>query len=247
MKTNLYCLTTLIALFYLSSCTKVQLAEQQEENVNAKSVAIPKSSCQALSFNAQSLSDPDYQYSNFTKTIDPTTGKISNIEVGIYSGGSIGEWIKFNVVYRNNNIALVLADNSSDTAINIKLNNLGFAESATNGNAANSNFLPTRLKYKEGKLVRRNISFNGMELVTNFTYDRNSNLVLMQDVSLFGEVPGRSEFTYDMSRTAKNQVYFDEPRGFAENSYMLMQYLGVLPLTPVNLRTASKVYWEDDS
>ena len=94
--------------------------------------------------------------------------------------------------------------------------------------------------------MRRSISFNGMELVSNFSYDRNGNLVLMQDVSLFGEVPGRSEFSYNLSSTAKNQNYFDEPRGFAENSYMLLQYLGLLPLSPTNLRTGSKVYWEDD-
>jgi hypothetical protein len=246
MKTNLYCLSTLIALFYLSSCTKVQLAEEQQESLNGKSVSISKSSCEALNFNAQSLTDPDYHYSNFTKTVDGTTGKVTSIEVGIYSGGSISEWIKFNVVYKNKNIALVLADNNSDTAINIKLNSEGFADYTTNGNAPNANFLPTRFKYKDGKLMRRNISFNGMDLVANYTYDRNGNLVLMQDVSLFGEVPGRSEFSYDMSRTAKNQAYFDEPRGFAENSYMLLQYLGLLPLTPKNVRTGSKVFWEDD-
>jgi len=246
MKTNLYCLTTLMALFYMTSCTKVQMAEEQQENLNARSIPVSKSSCEALSFNAQSLSDPDYHYSNFTKTVDPATGKITAIEVGVYSGGSISEWVNFHVVYKNKSISLVYADSKSDTALNIKINNEGFAESVTNGNAPNANFLPTKLKYKDGKVIRRNISFNGTELVANFTYDRNGNLILMQDVSLFGEIPGRSEFSYDLSRTSKNQNYFDEPRGFAENSYMVLQYLGLLPLTPTNIRTASRVYWEDD-
>ena len=106
MKTNLYCLSTLITLFYLSSCTKVQLTEEQEENLNVKSVSISKSSCEALNFTAQSLTDPDYHYSNFTKTVDGATGKVTSIEVGIYSGGSISEWIKFNLVYKNKTIAL---------------------------------------------------------------------------------------------------------------------------------------------
>ena len=97
MKTNLYCLTTLMALFYMTSCTKVQMAEEQEENLNARSIPVTKSSCEALSFNTQSLSDPDYHYSNFTKTVDPVTGKISSIEVGIYSGGSISEWVNFHL------------------------------------------------------------------------------------------------------------------------------------------------------
>jgi hypothetical protein len=246
MRTILYSLSTLFTFLIFASCTKVQLAEEQQENIAAKTGSIIKSSCQALTFNAQSLSDPDYSYSNFTKTIDASTGKVSSIEVGIYSGGGISEWIKFSLIYNNKNIALVHAENSLDTVINIKLNNEGFADYTVNGNAPNENYLPTRLKYKSGKLIKRSISFNSNTLVANFSYDQNGNLILMQDLSLFGEVPGRSEFTYDLARTGKNQDYFDEPRGFAENTYMLLQYLSLLPLTPTNVRTGSKVYWEDD-
>ncbi|HSB93025.1 MAG TPA: hypothetical protein VLC28_07915 [Flavitalea sp.] len=246
MKTNLYCLTALVSILCITSCTKVQLSEEQPENLNSKSVSPSKSSCNAISFNAQSLSDPDYHYSNFTKTVDPVTGRTTAIEVGIFSGGGFSEWIKFDVVYKNKSMALVLSGNKADTVMNIRLNNEGFADFTTNGNAPDVNFLPTKLKYKNGKLMRRSISFNGMELVANFSYDGNGNLTLMQDVSLFGEVPGRSEFSYDLNRSAANQRYFDEPRGFAENSYMVLQYLDLLPLAPKNLRTGSKVYWEDD-
>ena len=237
---------SLISILFLISCTEVQLMAQQQVSSNATSKAVLNSACESMSFYAKSLSDPDYRYSNFTKTIDPTTRKVKTIEAGIYSGGGISKWIKFDVIYHEETISLVLAESSSDTAIHIKMNNDGFADYTIDGNNPDGNFPPTNFKYKNGKVISRSIQFNGKELVANFNYDQNSNLVLIQEHSSNGELPGRSEYSYDVKRRAKNQAYFDEPRGFAENTYMLLQYMDLLPLKPVNIRTASKVFWEDN-
>lgn len=245
MKTKLYCLSILMSVIFFS-CTKVQLTPEGQEELINNSKPVSSSNCTAIDFTSQSLSDPDYNYFNFKKTVDPASGRVSMIEVGIYSGGGISEWVKFNVIYKNKSVSLVNSDNPADTAMNIKLNNDGNADFTTDGNAPNSNFLPTRLKYKNARLISRRISFAGTELASNFSYDGNGNLTLIQDISQYGEVPGRSEYSYDLTRTAKSQVYYDEPRGFAENTYMLLQYLDLLPVKPINIRTASKVYWQDD-
>jgi len=246
MKTKLCCLSTILSIIVFASCTKVQLAPEQTENLSSASKTVPVAICQALDFTAQSLSDPDYSYMNFKKTADPASGKITTIEVGIYSGGGISEWVKFNVIYKNKNLSLVYSEHPADTAMNIKLNNEGYADYTSDGNSPEGNFLPTKFKYRNGKVLTRKISFYGNELVAAFTYDRNGNLTLIQDGSQFGEVPGRSEYSYNLTRTAKNQVYYDEPRGFSENTYMLLQYMDLLPLRSTNIRTSSKVYWQDD-
>jgi hypothetical protein len=245
MKTKVCCFMALMSLFFLISCTKVQLLAEQEEN-NIASKKGSNSSCENIEFRAKSLLDQEYKYSNFTKTMDPLTARVRTIEAGVYSGGGINEWIKFNIVYNKRTISLVLTENNSDTAMHIKLNNDGFADYTYNGNKPDENFLPTKFKYKKGKVLSRGIRFNGKEFVANFSYDKNGNLLLMQDVPLYGELPGRSEYTYDVTRTVNNQSYFDEPRGFIENTYMLLQYMDLLPLKPVNIRTGSKVLWEDN-
>ena len=67
------------------------------------------------------------------------------------------------------------------------------------------------------------------------------------DFNKSGEQPGRSEYSYDITRNAKNQAYFDEPYRLPINTYMLLQYMELCcSIKPVNLRTDSKVFWEDN-
>lgn len=245
MKTKIASLA-LVSTVLIFSCTKVQLENPEQQTENAAQPAPVQSSCKPLSFVASSLLDPDYTYSNFEKTTDPATGLVKTIKVGIYSGGGIGDYATFDVVYKNKTVSLLKSGSASDTALVIKLNNAGFADFASSGNSPDENFLPTRFKYRNGLVATRKIALGGIELTANFSYDANKNLVLIQEVSQNGEEPGRSEYTYDVSRKAGNQAYFDEPRGFSENTYMLLQYMGLLPLQPVNVRTSSKVYWDSN-
>lgn len=245
MKTNILCLIAFCASVFVTGCTKVEMVNAEPETLSKPSASNPIP-CQALSFISSSIMDPSYSVTGFSKSMDAASGQVQLITAGIYSGGGIEDSIALRAVYAKQSIAFVHRDRPADTVLVASLDKKGMVIATRDGNAPDFNFLPTSFSYRNGKISTMKVALNGTSLSSNFSYDKNGNITLIQNVSQYGETPGRIEYSYDASRKAANQVYFDEPRGFSLNTYTLLEYAGLLPTRPVNLRTAVKVMWEDD-
>lgn len=245
MKTNILCLAVSCALVFVTGCTKVEMVNADPETLSKPAVN-NTNPCQALSFTSTSINDPSYSVTGFSKSMEPGTGQVQSLTAGIYSGGAIEDSIPFRLIYGNQSIAFIRRDRPADTILVANLDKKGLVTSTRDGNAPDFNYLPTSFSYRNGKISGMKITLNGTQLSSNFTYDKNGNLLLIQNVSQYGETPGRIEYKYDLSRKAANQIYFDEPRGFSLNTYTLLEYAGLLPTRPSNLRTGVRVMWEDD-
>lgn len=244
-KISVYSVALASALVAFSSCSKVEQLNQEEEVAALRPVVNAGANCQAVAYTTTNLSDASSSYQTFQKTLDPATGKVNYIKAGIYSL-MVSEYLEMNLHWQNNRVAFTAASNSADTILIAHFDKKGLLVSITQGNAPNENYLPTNFQYKNGKLSAMRINFQGSQLVSNFTYDKNGNCKKIQELPLNGQDMGYVEYEYNTGVKATNQVYFDEPRGFTRNTFSLAEYMGWLPgLNPVNLRTHTKVVWED--
>lgn len=243
-KISVYSVALASALVVFSSCSKVEQLNQNEDVAALKPIVKSVSSCQADTYTTTNLSDASSNFQTFQKTFDQVTGKVNFIKAGIYSI-MVSEYLEMNVHWQTNRVAFTSASNPSDTILIAKFDKKGLLLSIVHGNAPNENYLPTNFQYKAGRLSTMKVNFNGSQLVSNFTYDRNGNLKRIQELPFNGQDMGYVEYEYNTAVTASNQLYFDEPRGFNRNTFTLAEYMGWLPgLKPVNLRTHSKVVWE---
>jgi hypothetical protein len=87
------------------------------------------------------------------------------------------------------------------------------------------------IKYDNDRLV-------GMDSIS-ITYDDSSNIIAIKD-------GGRElNYTYDLSRSAKNQIYVTSG-AWISGTYNFLEVMGWIPVAPHNLRTShALVTWED--
>jgi hypothetical protein len=229
-----------VVLCVFSSCTKVNMIDEQQENeLSAKRKST--SNCQSLNY----VIGTDTEMAPFQKTIDPLTGKVSSIRAGAYTI-NVAEVFNFDVKYSGQYAYFLSQGSITDTVLKAHFDKKGVLLSLTPGNAPNENYLPVTFEYKGGKLSKMKIAFNGSNLVSDFSYDRNGNLKRIQEQPFNGEPMGYVEYQYHPSMKASNQVYFHEPVGFSRNSFIIAKYMNWLPsTTPTNLLTRTIVNWGD--
>ena len=233
------------AVLVFSSCSKVGQLNEPEDDVLAKSLKHNAKECEAIAYNTTNLSDPSANYLTFQKTVDPASSRVNHIKAGVYSI-TVQEYLEMDLHWQNNRVAFTSSSAPSDTILIANFDKKGLLKSIVPGNAPNENYLPTKFEYRDGKLSVMKIDFMGSELVSNFRYDRNGNITRIQEQPFNGTDMGYVEYQYQNSAKANGQLYFDEPRGFSKNTFTLAEYLGWLPgLKPVNLRTHTKVVWEE--
>lgn len=230
-----------VVLCVFSSCTKVNMIDEQQENeLSAKRNST--SNCQSLNY----VIGTDTDLAPFQKTIDPLTGKVSAIRAGAYTI-KVAEVFNFDVRYKDQYAYFLSQGSTTDTVLKAHFDRKGNLLSLTPGNAPNENYLPVSFEYRNGKVSRMKISFNGSYLVSDFSYDRNGNVTRIQDQPFGGQAMGYVEYAYHPTMKASNQVYFHEPVGFSRNSFIIAKYMNWLPsLTPTNLLTRTIVNWEGD-
>ncbi len=244
-RVSLSCALIAGVLISSSSCTKVNElnpeAELQASRQKPQGVV-----CQSENYSLSAIADPASSTQAFSKTFDPITGQVKTISAGIYSI-MISEHLDMNVHWQKNRVAFTSSSSPSDTILIANFDKKGNLVSIVDGNSPNENFLPTTFQYNGTRLSTMRVQFQGTELVSKFTYDRSGNVTRIQELPSNGTTPGYIEYKYNTGATAGNQIYLDEPRGFNRNTFTLAQYMGWLPsLSPVNVRTQSKVVWEDD-
>ncbi|MGZ5246039.1 MAG: hypothetical protein ACXWV5_03110 [Flavitalea sp.] len=240
-KINLLSVAAAVVLFVFSSCTKVNMNDEQQENeLSAKRNST--SNCQSLNY----VIGTDTEMAPFQKTIDPFTGKVSAIRAGAYTI-MVAEIFNFDVRYKDQYAYFLSQGSTTDTILKAHFDKKGNLLSLIPGNAPNENYLPIRFEYKNGKVSRMRISFNGSDLVSDFTYDRNGNVTRIQEQPIGGQAMGYVEYAYHPTMKASNQVYLHEPVGFSRNSFIMAKYMGWLPsLIPSNLLTRTIVNWEGE-
>ena len=241
MKKSL-CYSALIAgtALVFFSCQKTDALK--ESNLSEKSAKSKKSSCliSSLSYSNSNLSNQTI----FTNHYDGSS-RITQVDAGIFSGGSVLSSISLNIYRSQNGIAFVKTGTATDTVLFAFVNSKGRIEKIVPGNTAKADFLPTSFEYNGDQIAAMHISLAGNIETSYFNYDTKGNCTSIADAPTPDvQVPGKTEYEYATNEKAKQQFYLDEPRKFSWNSFSLLQYIGLFPeLQPVNLRTATKVMW----
>lgn len=156
------------------------------------------------------------------------------------TGSSSGQ-LSFNVIKSENQVAFVNSGKPSDTVFVAYLNEDGKVRAVKQGNAPDENFLPSSFYYENGKLSRLEVLFGKMKISSEFSYDSKGNLIKIKEFSNLDDETVTTVFGYDYTGTAGSQFYFELPTGFINNSFALLEYVGLFPeLQPKNLRTSVK-------
>ena len=224
--------------FSLFSCQKVNSVRDDIEEKKHKNQEL----CLISSFSYSNSAIP--LQTIFTNRYD-LAGRSLEVEAGVFSGGAIASNKPFNIKWASNGLAFIDANSLSDTILIAYFDRKGRVEKISAGNAPNQDFLPTTFQYSNNRLSSMGITLAGNVRTSYFDYDQKGNIVSISDAPTTSvPIPGKVEYVYATNEKAKQQCYFDEPRGFSWNSFTLLQYVGLFPeLEPVNLRTSTKVNW----
>lgn len=234
---------TILSLFYISSCTKTDSSDLGEGSVESNSNK-QKNICDVAEFNSLTPGQLPLAPYVFHKKYSPNGKKISQIDIGLYSGGTVGERVLLNVSYKGKKIYFINNANPSDTCIKATLNNFGKPATASFSNTIDFGLPDHTFLYDEnGRLVKVVVDQES-NYGFWFHYDaRGNNTVISLDT--IDQAPAILEtFQYDNSRAASQQLYLDHARGFSEDGFLAFHAMGLLPeLNPVNIRTHTRVMW----
>lgn len=177
----------------------------------------------------------------FSKTFD-LNGKVNTIDAFVYPLGEATRQ-QAKLEYRNQMVYL-LDQNSSDTIMIVWLNNAGRVIKAQEKSG---------FRYKNtSPVMSYEFMYNSENKLYQYTAENRSNPTYPSKFTLPVEYDGNgnctrasnSYFTYDLTRTAKKQFYFDsESLGNYWLGFKLLEYLNYFPeiTSPANIRTNTKV------
>ena len=178
----------------------------------------------------------------YQKRFDPS-GKLLQEISATFNG--VGVPPIQHLVLRNHQKKLLLINtfNSTDTAYSIEFNLFGRPQSILWSQGGFR--LQLSFTYKNGRLDSIKFSNPAYTPVVCY-YDSKGNITAIKHfLPEYGQYDG-SFYEYDYSRTAKNQVYFDETTGEVLHPLILLRYLDFFPeLNPTNLRTRSSTGLEN--
>lgn len=175
----------------------------------------------------------------FSKTLD-ANGDVNTIDAYVYSLS--GGFRQQGKLERKNQMVYVLNTIATDTIMIIWLNNAGKVIKAQERSGFKSSVNGALITYDftynaDNKLQQYVVQISGSTPQTSTqvaTYDAAGNCLRI----------GSTYFTYDMTRTAKKQFYFDsESLGTFWLGFKLLEYLNYFPevTSPVNIRTNTRV------
>jgi len=236
-------LIALYSLIYIYSCSKTDLKDESiiPDEVNNHKL---KNACDLAEFNSLTEGQLPLAPYVFHKKYDPAGKKMSQIDIGLYSGGTISERVVLNVFYKRNEIFFINNANPADTCIKATLNNFGKPETASFSETIDFGLPDHKFCYDQNGRLVKVIVDRESNYGFWFHYDsRGNNTVISLDT--IDQAPAILEtFEYDNSRTASQQCYLDHARGFSEDGFLVFHAMGLLPeLNPLNLRTHTRVMW----
>jgi hypothetical protein len=236
-------LITILSIFYFSSCSKTDSADSGNISAESNSARL-KNACDVEEVDNPSLIGPEMDTYIFRKKYDIATNRITQIDIGLYSGGSIYQRVVLNVFYSGNRIFFINNANAADTCIKASLNNFGKPATAVFSETIDFGLPDHDFYYDEDGRLSRIVLDTESNYGFWFHYDsRGNNTVISQD-TINGTAGICETFEYDNGHKANQQAYFDYPRGFSEDGFLVFHAMGLLPeLNPVNLRTHTKVMW----
>jgi len=140
-------------------------------------------------------------------------------------------------------LLLINTSNPLDTAYTVEFNSFGRPQTIAVGQGYSR--FQLSFSYKNSRLD--SIKFpNSVFYPYVCYYDSKGNITSIKSyVPEYGQYQG-SFYEYDYSRTAKNQVYFNEVTGDALHPFILLRYLDLFPeLNPTNIRTRASTGLEN--
>lgn len=173
----------------------------------------------------------------FTKTYDPSGKYVKEIDAAFNNVRYPDDLIHcpLRVEYKPSKIYFVRMENPFDTVVTACLDYQGRVIRTNSHNWIFENVF----KYRNNRLfsIQNNMWTDTCE------YDTRGNILSMSHYVDYGEYGGIDRngyfYTYDYSKKAKQQAYFEETRDI-NNDFTLMQYMGFFPeLNPVNMRISS--------
>src|SRR5215470_4085194 len=96
----------LLSLFYFYSCTKTDSSDLGNSPVKSNSIK-PKDACDLAEFNSLTAGQLPFAPYVFHKKYNPTGRKITQVDIGLYSGGTISERVILNVYYAGKKIFFI--------------------------------------------------------------------------------------------------------------------------------------------
>src|SRR5690349_866626 len=120
----------LLSLFYFISCTKSDSSDLSNTTVESNN-AKHKNTCDLAEFNSLTPGQLPLAPYVFHKKYDPSGKKLNQIDIGLYSGGTVSERLILNVSYSGRKLFFINNANPTDTCIKAILNNFGKPEAAT--------------------------------------------------------------------------------------------------------------------
>jgi hypothetical protein len=222
-----------VSVFLSVSCTK-----NESEQINAKKKQ--EATCDVAVFTQQ-YSGGEAGYI-FNKTYDFSGRKLSHISAPLYSGGAIWDTVHLNLTYDYNKIYFISSENSSDTGLVVQIDNAGRPVRAEVGQIIDNGFGPQEFFYQGGRLRSINIDNDWMRIW--FRYDQYGNNTQIVTDSSDGLPRINHVYEYNRSKTASQQFYLDEARGFSFNVLTILHAAGFFTeLNPVHARVRSTVHW----
>ena len=167
-------------------------------------------------------------------------GRVTEINCSFNNILPFENLIHFNlrVAYHGQEVYLINKESPYDTTLKVYLNAQGRVRECF----GTSDFIAHNRFYYNGNRLRAieffTPYFDGRDTCE---YDAYGNILSITSEDLFMGVRDGYFYQYDYSKKVKEQFYFDEIRDL-NNDFALLQYLGCFPeLTPVNLRTHTRL------
>ena len=180
----------------------------------------------------------------YQKRYDPSGKFLREISV-TFNGVGIRPLQHLSIRNHQKKVLLFHTSNLADTAYSIEFNSFGRPQTITQIHGFSR--FQLSFTYKNGRLD--SIKFpNTVYNPEVCYYDSRGNITsIKQYLPLYGQYAG-SFYEYDYSRTAENQVYFNEVTGDVLHPFLLLRYLDLFPeLNPINVRTRASTGLENVS
>lgn len=215
------------------SCSKSEIDEPKNKKKNDQT-------CDVAVFTQQYANGESFNV--FSKQYDLSGRRLSRINAGLYSGGSIWDTVYLNLTYDQNKIFFISAENAGDTGIVLHVDNSGRPLRADVGEIIDNGFGPQEFFYENDRLANINIDNDWMRIW--FRYDQNGNNTQIVTDSSEGLPRINHVYQYNLHTKNHQQFYMDEARGFSFNVLTILHAAGFFPeLNPVNTRTRTTVHW----